>query len=163
MRHTTRLALTAACLMGAWLGSAQAQNTAKPGYLAAAELTALINALPTPPQTHAGVAAFLAQHRFDCSAMDGTTAPYDSRLSMGCEVYEADSDDPSPWPQLILGVSRGQVVAAWWPDVSAMPGAWQCPPVEASAQARICFTNKATAKEKALWKREWAALATAAD
>lgn len=163
MQHRARLTLTAACLMGAWLGTAQAQDNAKPGYLTGPELATLISALPKPPQTHAGVAAFLAQHRFDCSAVDGTTRPYDSRLPMGCEVYEAGSDDPSPWPQLILGLSRGQVVAAWWPHVSAIPGAWQCPPVGASAQARVCFTHQASAREKAFWKREWAKRITAAD
>jgi hypothetical protein len=94
----------------------------------------------------------------------------DGRLSFEriCEHYAvADttgSADPSPWPDLVLGIADGRIASAvlTTPEQSLGAG-WVCESAPGAGDLRFCFVATTPAGQRTRWAAEWAAYFASAD
>ncbi len=102
------------------------------------------------------VAAYLERH-FKGQCVDG-----DPRLSFErvCQHYplQAAKDDPSPWPDLVLGIDEGRVVSAAILGAAEAPGAgWQCVSAMDLDGMRFCYVETVPEADRIRWSAEWTA------
>lgn len=98
--------------------------------------------------------------RDECSKDDGL--PFDQV----CHHYpeDAGTDDPSPWPDLMLGLSGDRIVSAVLFDPAQhLGGTWACAPVKGLGQVRACTPTDITSPQRAEWLQRWSAYLNAAD
>lgn len=139
------------------------------------EASASAPAVPVPPADAAGaVAALKALPATGASAQTGQVAAYldryfdgqcvdgDPRLSFDrvCQHYAADAakDDPSPWPDLVLGIEDGRIVSAVLASAGETLGAgWGCAPAAGFEAMRFCYVETAPDADRTRWSAEWTA------
>lgn len=95
-----------------------------------------------------------------CSKDEGL--PFDQ----SCQHYaeDAGSDDPSPWPDLALGIHDGHIVSAVLFDPQQSLGAgWTCEAVSGPEHVRACAPVAIPAGQRAEWLQRWSAYLTTAD
>lgn len=108
-------------------------------------------AVDAPP-----VVAYLDRH------FGGACSDADERLSFDrvCRHYAADAakDDPSPWPDLVLGIAAGRIVSVVSTSAAQSPGTgWQCAPAPDFEGMRYCYLPVATEADRKRWSAEWTA------
>ncbi len=124
----------------------------------AADAVAALKALaPTGTYAKANqVAAYLDRY-FEGQCIDG-----DPRLSFDrvCQHYAADAakDDPSPWPDLVLGIEDGRIVSAVLAsDEETLGAGWGCAPAAGFDAMRFCYVETAPDADRIRWSAEWTA------
>ncbi len=102
------------------------------------------------------IAAYLDRY-FEGQCIDG-----DPRLSFDrvCQHYAADTakDDPSPWPDLVLGIEDGRIVSATLTSAEETLGAgWGCAPAVGFEGMLFCYVETAPEADRIRWSTEWTA------
>lgn len=124
----------------------------------AADAVAALKALAptdTYPKSNQ-VAAYLDRY-FEGHCIDG-----DPRMSFDrvCQHYAADAaeDDPSPWPDLVLGIEEGRIVSVVLASAEETLGAgWGCVPAAGFEAMRFCYVETAPDADRIRWSAEWTA------
>ncbi|QNP39615.1 hypothetical protein [Lysobacter solisilvae (ex Woo and Kim 2020)] len=83
-----------------------------------------------------------------------------------CRHYatDADTSDPSPWPDLMLGLAGDRIVSAVLFDSAQNLGnAWACAPVKGLEHVRACAPTIITSTQRDEWLQRWSAYLNAAD
>ncbi len=120
-------------------------------------VTALNALAPTGTYADANqVAAYLDRY-FEGQCVNG-----DPRLSFDsvCQHYAADAakDDPSPWPDLVLGIEEGRIVSVVLASAEETLGAgWGCVPAAGFEAMRFCYVETAPDADRTRWSAEWIA------
>jgi hypothetical protein len=79
-------------------------------------------------------------------------------------ALDQESQDPSPWPQMLLAIDGERVVSAVLTDPNAALAApWACETVREFEPVRLCFLSGADPADRARWSKEWAGFLQAAD
>lgn len=126
------------------------------GPLTAARLQALL-AAPHTFATQAGKAAFDAHFADSCMAVEGL--PFDSTCT---HVPLADRDDPSPWPDVFLGLRGHRIVAAIVVDARWAPRSWRCTRLPGFDGPRLCTPPDVPPPVRRDWARRWSTVLRAA-
>lgn len=90
----------------------------------------------------------------------------DERLSFDriCLHESAGGDDPSPWPDLVLGIEAGRIASAVLTrSAQSLGTGWTCMPAEGLDGMRFCYVDATTTDERARWSAEWTAFFSAGD
>ncbi len=100
------------------------------------------------------VDAYLDRH------FQGQCADADPRLSFDriCQHYPAQAakDDPSPWPDVVLGIKDGRIVSAVLTGAAEAPGAgWRCAAAVGFEGMRLCHVETVPEADRARWSAEW--------
>ena len=155
------LCLLAACDRPAGHASAgSADGTRAPPH--AMDLYGGLSTLAAAPaaDTPARLAAYLDRHfPAMCEA--------DTRFSLDrvCQTPGDPGDsDPSPWPEVLLGLAGERVVVVALTRPEARLGApWSCEAPSPIAPVRLCFLPDAVPADRARWAGEWVRFFMAAD
>lgn len=80
-----------------------------------------------------------------------------------CQHYgEEREDDPSPWPELVIGFANGRAASLVLTDSArSVELPWQCQPAEGFDGMRFCFTEDVSADDRKRWTGEWSAFFSA--
>ncbi|WP_386754673.1 hypothetical protein [Lysobacter yangpyeongensis] len=108
-----------------------------------------------------GVASYLKSNFSDACSKDDAL-PFDQI----CQHYAEDSDanDPSPWPDLMLGILGQRIVSAVVLDPAQELGAdWTCSAVSGLENVRACSPTNIDAAQRTQWLQRWSAFLHAAD
>jgi hypothetical protein len=95
-----------------------------------------------------------------CSKDEGL--PFDQ----SCQHYAEDAatDDPSPWPDLALGIKDGRLVSAVLFDPQQSLGdSWSCASLSGLENVRACTPVSVSAGLRADWQQRWTVYLNAAD
>lgn len=127
-----------------------------------ADAISRLAALPPMANTTAPeVAGYLATYfNGECSKDDAL--PFEQM----CQHYaeDANADDPSPWPDLMLGISNRRIVSAVLRDPDANLGAvWTCDAVSGLESVRACSPSDIDANQRSAWLQRWTAYLRSAD
>lgn len=90
----------------------------------------------------------------------------DERLAFDtvCQHYgPARSADPSPWPDLIVGIHGGRLASAVLVGRQAPLEGWTCEALPLPGGLRTCFAPGVSHEDQILWSQQWAAFLSAAD
>lgn len=90
----------------------------------------------------------------------------DDRLGFDevCEhVDAAPTEDPSPWPDLMIGLRDGGIASAVLLRAGSTPPAWSCMAVPGLDAAKACFPPTTSAEDRARWMQQWTAFFSSAD
>jgi hypothetical protein len=94
----------------------------------------------------------------------------DERLSFeqACQHYPeaspGEEEDPSPWPDLMIGINNKQIVgAAVLNSTFSLGKQWQCETAKEFEEMRFCYPQKTSQADKERWSKEWAAYFATAD
>lgn len=134
--------------------NAQVQGEAVVGKLA--QLTAGGLAVSAPD-----VSSYLQAYFPDgCGPDDGL--PFDQ----SCQHYadDADATDPSPWPDVALGIKDAHIVSAVLFDPGQTLGnGWICEAVTGPQNVRACTPTAIDSARRADWRQRWSAYLNTAD
>lgn len=143
--------------------SAPPAPTAPSGKLAATDPVAQLANLATlgTLKTDApDVASYLQTHFNDaCTRHDAL--PFDEVCDH--ERADAAASDPSPWPDLMLGLRERRIVSAVLFHPAQQLGGWHCDAVPGMTEVRACTPGDIAATDRAQWLDAWAAFFRAAD
>lgn len=108
------------------------------------------------------VDAYLDRH-FQGQCVDG-----DPRLSFDrvCQHYPAQAakGDPSPWPDVVVGVKDGRIVSAVLTGAADAPGAgWRCAAASGFEGMRLCHVETVPEADRMRWSTEWTAYFASGD
>lgn len=94
------------------------------------------------------------------------TCHADDRLGFDEVCEHADptpTDDPSPWPDVMIGLRDGGIASAVLLRADATPPAWSCMRVPGLDAAKACFPPTTSAEDRARWMGQWTAFFSVAD
>lgn len=147
-----------------------AAPASNPSPTSAPPMTAKLAASdPTAQLVNLGAAGALDLTREDVRAyVDATFGPGCDRIDglpfdRVCQHYGADSDDPSPWPDLMLGIRGERIVAAVVTSPAQQLGGWRCDAVPGFDAIRACVAPGVNDADREAWLTQWAAFFKTAD
>lgn len=92
-----------------------------------------------------------------CGPMEGL--PFD-RV---CQYFRPESSDPSPWPDLMIGIRGERIVAAVVTPPAQQLGGWRCDAVPGFEHVRACAAPGVPDEDHEAWLTQWAAFFKTAD
>ncbi|GAB2503868.1 hypothetical protein [Lysobacter humi (ex Lee et al. 2017)] len=90
----------------------------------------------------------------------------DERLGFDEVCEHADpmpGADPSPWPDLMIGLRDGGIASAVLLRAGSTPPAWSCMAVPGLDAAKACFPPSTSAEDRARWMQQWTAFFSSVD
>ncbi|GAB2503841.1 hypothetical protein [Lysobacter humi (ex Lee et al. 2017)] len=90
----------------------------------------------------------------------------DERLAFDavCQYYGTNQEaDPSPWPELVIGVDGGRLASVVLIDHPLPLAGWMCRDLPLPAPLRTCFAAHTSHEDRVLWTQQWTAYFSAAD
>jgi hypothetical protein len=87
-------------------------------------------------------------------------------FDQACQHYDeaAATSDPSPWPDLALGIKDGHIVSVVLFDPAQTLGdGWTCEAVSGPENVRACTPASVEPDKRADWLQRWSAYFSAAD
>lgn len=82
-----------------------------------------------------------------------------------CQHYsDAALQDPSPWPDLMIGVKNKKITSAVLFSAEQSLGEnWQCDKSKQFENMRYCYFGKTTVADREQWSKQWSAYFATAD
>ena len=142
-----------ACLA---LGLAITAGRATAAPLTPAQLRA---ALGSSSRLDVPAVAMLFDRHFRESCVDPDGLPFDLVCNYVPPEHE---DDPSPWPDVFLGVKDGRIVALLQASLGWAPADWTCSPLPGLDGATICTPPDIARRTHRDWARRWSTVLRAA-
>lgn len=126
---------------------------------ASADLLAALQALNTLDTTSPDVARLLQTH-FKDSCQPDERMPFDAI----CQAYGAnDHGDPSPWPDVLLGLRDGRIASVVAIARDASLNGWTCETVTVPEPTQACYPPATPEADRVRWTQQWSAFFSSAD
>ena len=133
--------------------------TAAPASAAPLSSAQLRAALASSSRLDEPAVAMLFDRHFRESCLDPDGLPFDLVCNYVPPEHE---DDPSPWPDVLLGVQGGRIVALLQVNVGWAPASWTCSPLPGLDGASFCTPPDIVRRTHRDWARRWSEVLRAA-
>lgn len=127
--------------------------------------TAVVTELAALTQDELAVNSSKATYYLGTFFKDGCGKDDGLPFEQSCQHYAEDAaTDPSPWPDLALGINDARIVSAVLFDPQQSLGTdWSCDPLSGVENVRACTPAFVPAQLRADWQQRWTAYLNTAD